>query len=106
MPCCAFAAFLFGQLIVGCAAVKRRVLGTRAQTRLHSNATVEWRLLESAGATAPAIRPRLLRRRRLSMPIFALAALLELALLFGAICSVRTHLAHAHHETVDATIPH
>lgn len=106
MPCCAFAAFLFSQLIVGCAAVKRLVVGTRAQTRLQSNAAVEWRLLESGCATAPAIRPKLLRSIRLSMPIFALAALIELALVFGAIYSLRTHLGHAHHETVDATIPH
>jgi hypothetical protein len=100
MPCCALAAFLFGQLIVGCAAVKRRVLGGRAQTRLPSNAAVEWRLSESGGATASVIRPTLPRPRRLSMPIFALAVLIELALLWGAIHGVRTHLAHVHHETV------
>ncbi|HVO28031.1 MAG TPA: hypothetical protein VMW56_30875 [Candidatus Margulisiibacteriota bacterium] len=86
--------------------MRRLVLGAHARTRVPRNAAVEWRLVESAGATAAALRPTLLRPRRWSMPAFALAALIELALLFGAIYSVRTHLAHVHHEPVDASIPH
>ena len=107
MPCCAFAAFLFSQLVIGCAAVRRLVLGARAETRLQSNPPVEWRLLESGGATtASGIRPPLRRARRVSVSIVALAAVIELALLLGTIYSVRTHLGHAHHETVGATSSH
>jgi hypothetical protein len=102
MPCCAFAAFLFSQLVLGVAAVKRIVLGARAENRSQTNAAVEWRLVGSGGAAA-VIRPTSWRGRRLSVPIFALAALIELAALCGAIYGVRTHLGHAHHESVDAT---
>ena len=103
MPCCAFAAFLFSQLILGVAAVRRIVLGARAESRAHANVAVEWRLPESGGAAAAVIRPTSLRPRRLSVPIFALAALIELAVLCGAIYGVRAHLGHTHHESVDAT---
>ncbi len=106
MPCCAFAAFLFSQLILAVAAVKRIVFGARAETRSQTNAAVEWRLLESGGAAAvSALRPALWRPRHLSMAIFTLAALIELALLCGAIYGVGMHLGHAHHEAVDPSSP-
>ena len=101
MPCCAFAAFLFSQLILGVAAVRRIVLGARAESRSQTNAAVEWRLLGSGGAAM--IQPTSWRPRRLSLPIFALAALIELAVLCGAIYGVRAHLGHTHHESADAT---
>ena len=104
MPCCAFAAFLFSQLILGVAAVRRIVLGAREESRAQTNAAVEWRLPESGGAAAASvIRPASWRPRRLSVPIFALAALIELAVLCGAIYGVRAHLGHTHHESIDAT---
>jgi hypothetical protein len=97
MPCCAFAAFLFSQLVLGLAAIKRIVLPSRAESRAQTNAVVEWRLAEPGRtASSSAIR----RPRRLSMPIVALAALLELALLCGTIYSVRVHLGHVHHDAV------
>ena len=96
MPCCAFAAFLFSQLVLGLAAIKRIVLPSRTESRAQTNAVVEWRLAEPGGASSSAIP----RPRRLSMPIFALAALLELALLCGTIYSVRVHLGHVHHDAV------
>jgi hypothetical protein len=106
MPCCAFAAFLFSQLILAVAAVKRVVFGARAETRSQTNAAVEWRLQESGGAAAvSAPRPVLWRPRRSSMAIFTLAALIEVALLCGALYAVGMHLGHAHHETGGATSP-
>ena len=99
MPCCAFAAFLFGQLVLGFAVIKRAVLGRNAESERQTNAAVEWRLGEH-GRSTPS--KTLWRPRRLAMPLFALAALLEIALLFGAIYGVRAHLGHAHHEVVEA----
>lgn len=102
MPCCAFAAFLLSQLIFGFAAVRRVVLGARAETRSQTNAPVEWRLGAGRAAATPVIRATRWRPCRLSIPSFILAAVIELALLCGAIYGARMHLGHAHHETVDA----
>ena len=93
MPCCAFAAFLLSQLVLGFAVIKR------AEHGWQTNAAVEWRLEEHGRSTPSKTR---WRPRRLAMPLFALAALLEIALVFGAIYGVRAHLGHAHHEMVEA----
>jgi hypothetical protein len=103
MPCCAFAAFLFSQVILGIAAVKRIVPGARAGGRVQTNAAVEWRLPESGGAAAASvIRPASLRRLRI--PILTVA-LIELVLLCGALYGVRAHLGHAHHDVVEIPSP-
>ena len=107
MPCCAFAAFLFSQMVLGLAAIKRIVPGLRADARSQTNPAVEWRLAAPGGAAPPsAIRKTPWHPRRLSLRLFALAAVLELALLCGAIYGVRAHLGHVHYEPVDAASHH
>ena len=100
MPCCAFAAFVIGQFILAYAAVKRTLFGVVVDER---NAAVEWRL-DAPIAAAP--RPALLRSRR-AIGGLALAAAVELLLIFGAIHGLTEHLRHgadhaAHVHTQEA----
>jgi len=110
MPCCAFAAFIAGQLLLALGAIRRIVGGRDAagDDRSAVNETVEWRLERAARSPedrAPAAgTPKATwRPGRLAVPIFALAALIELALVFGALYGVRAHFGHVHHNTVEAS---
>ena len=100
MPCCAFAAFLLGQLLLGLAALKRLLLGRSAAADAPLNVVVEWRLAPAAAgphaagphAAAPVLSTR--RRHRVWTWSLAGAAVLEAALLLGAIQFARTHFLH------------
>jgi hypothetical protein len=93
MPCCAFAAFLLGQLLLGLAALKRVFLGRSAAADVPLNAAVEWRLLPATGSS-PNTPSRGWPRRRVWTWTFAAAALIEAALVVGAIQLARTHFLH------------
>lgn len=84
MPCCAFAAFILGQILIGFDAVKRFVLGR--STPAVVNPATEWRL---GAPTAVA------SRSRYSLKWFAIAAPIEIALVLGAGYGLRAHRDHA-----------
>ena len=92
MPCCALAACIIGQFILAYHAMKRMVLGESADdTR---NATVEWRLGdELAPSVAADTRPIWLRSRR-ALGGLAIAAAIELLLVFGGMYAVFSHFGH------------
>lgn len=91
MPCCAFAAFILGQILIGLDGFKRFVL-RRDTSILADNAATEWRLLDNRSL---ATLPRGFFAGR-SMRWIAIAASLEVALAIGAIYGVRAHLLHHH----------
>jgi len=93
MPCCAFAAFLLGQLLLGLAALKR-LLGRSSAADAPLNAAVEWRLAPAGAATVCATPARRWPRRRAWTWTFAGAAVLEAAVLLGAIQFARAHFLH------------
>ena len=84
MPCCAFAAFILGQILIGFDAVKRFVFGRSTPTVI--NPATEWRL----GAPPVPSRPRY------SFKWFAVAAPIEIALVLGAGYGLHLHKNHAH----------
>jgi hypothetical protein len=91
MPCCAFAAFIVSQIVLGFAAIKRSVLGPGDDLNdVSSNPATEWRLI--GGAPALPLRPR----RRVGLPTLALAASVEIMLAAGAVYGYHLH-AHHHH---------
>jgi hypothetical protein len=95
MPCCAFAAIIVAQLLVGVRAVKRALFGGADQGLEMRNPAVEWRLGPSGAmplAVARRSSGRLWGRR--SLRGFALAAALELMIAVGAIYGLATHLGH------------
>src|SRR5215475_9106014 len=85
MPCCAFAAFILGQILIGLDAVKRFVLGR--STPIVVNPATEWRLGAPVAAS----------RSRYSLKWFAIAAPIEIALVLGA-----GYGLHAHHQAHEA----
>ena len=92
MPCCAFAACIVGQLILGFVAVKRALLGGASGAAAAQNAVVLWRL-DSPAAPAPAPAPRRAwRGARRRVRNLALVAALEVLLILGAVYGVREHL--------------
>jgi len=89
MRCCALIAALFGQLILAYHAMKRALFGETER-----NASVEWRLdAQPAPALAVDSRPRWLRSRR-ALGGLALAAALELLLVFGGVYAIVEHFGH------------
>jgi len=94
MPCCALIAALFGQLILAYHAMKRALFGASEE-----NAAVEWRLdAPRAPALAVAPRPVWLRSRR-AIGGLALAAALELLLVFGGAYAIVEHFGgHGSHH--------
>jgi hypothetical protein len=93
MPCCAFAACIVGQILLALAAVKRALLGRGSAIEVR-NAAVEWRLDAPAAAiVAPPARVAWLRSRRAAGGL-ALAAALEIALVFGALYGLAEHAGH------------
>jgi hypothetical protein len=95
MPCCAFAACIVAQLLLGARAIKRAIFGQRAGEAAARNLAVEWRLDSAAAASLELAPPsnRWLMSRR-SLRGLALAAALEVAIVFGAIYEVVEHLGH------------
>ncbi len=95
MPCCAFAAFIISQIVLGFGAIKRFVL--RSGDSLDdapSNPATEWRLI--GGAPVPAASAR----RRLGIRTLAFAASIEILLAVGAVYGYRAHTQHRHHHDV------
>jgi len=95
MPCCAFAAIIVAQLLVGARAVKRALFGGADEGLEMRNPVVEWRL-SPAGVMPLAVAPRSPGRLwgRRSLRGFALAAALELMIAVGAIYGLVAHLGH------------
>ncbi len=94
MPCCAFAAFLLGQFLLGLAALKRLLFGRSTAAEVPLNAAVEWRLVPAGGSPVCAAPASGWSRRRVWTWSLAGAAVLEAALLVGAIQFARTHFLH------------
>lgn len=95
MPCCAFAACIVAQLILGVRAVKRALFGGAADAFTARNSAVEWRLDSAAATSVDVASPSLawLRDRR-SLRFLVLAAGFEVVIVVGAIYGVVEHLGH------------
>jgi hypothetical protein len=90
MPCCAFAAFIISQIVLGFGAIKRFLL--RSDDSLDeapNNPATEWRLI--GGAPALTVAPV----RRFGMRTLALAASIEILLAVGAVYGYHVH-SHEH----------
>ena len=94
MPCCAFAAFIVSQVVLGFGVIKRFIL--RSGDTLDdapSNPATEWRLIGAAPAlTAPQ------SSRRLGLRTLAIAASIEIILAIGAAYGYHLHTHHHHHR--------
>jgi hypothetical protein len=89
MPCCAFAAFIISQIVLGFGAVKKFVLRSRDDLDdSPNNPATEWRLI--GGAPALATQPA----GRFGIPTLALAASIEILLTLGAVYGYHTHTHH------------
>ncbi len=96
MPCCAFAAFILSQVVLGFGVIKRFVL--RSVDTLDdaaSNAATEWHLIGAAPALAAPDS-----RRRLGLRALAIAASIEILLALGAAYGYRLHTRHLHHDDI------
>lgn len=92
MPCCAFAAFIVSQIVLGFGVVKKLVLrsGDSADEAPNNPAT-EWRLI--GGAPAIAATPI----RRFGIRALALAASIEIVIAAGAAYGYHLHMHHQQH---------
>jgi hypothetical protein len=93
MPCCALAAFIVSQIVLGVGAIKKFVL--RSGDSLEdapSNPPTEWRLI--GGAPAPAAPSR----RRFTVRALAIAGSIEILLAIGAAYGYHLHTHHHHHD--------
>src|SRR5579871_433827 len=89
MPCCAFAAFIISQIVLGFGAIKRFVLRSDdSLDELADNPATEWRLI-SAGSVNT-----LAPTRRFGIRTVALAASIELLLAAGAAYGYHAHTHH------------
>jgi len=98
VPCCAFAAFIVGQILIGLDAIKHTFgFSTNA---VADNPATQWRL--NAPAHAMVAAPR-----RFGPRWVAAVALIELVLIAAGAYGLRTHLGHAAHRShaVMARIP-
>jgi hypothetical protein len=91
MPCCAFAAFIVGQILLGFDALKRFVFGGSFGVEVADNPATEWRLDGVASAAGP---DKTIHRRGPGARWFAVAAVIEMALLFGGAYGIRSHFQH------------
>jgi hypothetical protein len=93
MPCCAFAAFIVSQIVLGFGTIKRFLLRSGDNTDdAPNNPATEWRLI--GDTPAPAGPPR----RRFGVRAFALVASLEILLAAGAGYGYHVHFHHHHHH--------
>jgi hypothetical protein len=105
MPCCAFAAFIVSQIVLGFGAVKKFLLrsGDSTADDVLSNPATEWRLI--GGAPALAAPPA----RRFGIRTLVFAASIEIVLVVGAAYGYHLHSHHHHHHDLAsvarATIP-
>lgn len=100
MPCCAFAAFILSQIVLGFGVVKRLVLRSGdAISDAPINPATEWRLI---GSTPEVPGPS---SRRLGLRTIALAASIEIALGFGAIYGYHRHTQHHHQSSFASAYP-
>ena len=86
MPCCALAAFILGQVLIGLDGIKR-FFGIAASATPNNPAT-EWRLNR--------IAPARNSRPRLGVRWAAVVAILEIALVAGGAYGLRAHFGHGH----------
>ena len=86
MPCCALAAFILGQILIGLDGIKR-FFGI-AVSAVPDNPATEWRL---GTITAP---PK--SSPRLGFRWAAVVAVFEIALLAGGAYGLRAHFGHGH----------
>jgi len=105
MPCCAFAAFIVSQIVLGFGTVKKFLLrsGDSTADDIPSNPATEWRLI--GGAPALAATPV----RRFGIRTLAFVASIEIVLAVGAAYGYHVHAHHHHHHdlasVVSAAIP-
>ena len=100
MPCCAFAAFILGQIVLGFGVVKRLLL--RSGDTINDvpvNPATQWRLI---GSTSEVSVPS---GRRLALRTIAFAASVEIALGFGAIYGYHLHTHHHHQSPLASAYP-
>jgi hypothetical protein len=99
MPCCAFAAFIISQIVLGFGAIKRFVLRRDdALDEAPRNPATEWRLIGAAPVRAAS------PGRRFGIRTLALAASIEILLAVGAAYGYHQH-AHHHHHHDAASVP-
>jgi hypothetical protein len=104
MPCCAFAAFILSQIIVGLAAIKNFVLNRPADSleSIPDNPATEWRLVRDT-ATMPSITATSGSTLRLPLGLsfrtIAIAASIEVLLVSGSAYGL---LLHRHHHQAAA----
>ena len=90
MPCCAFAAFILGQVILAIGAIKRSVFGTSIDGLPASNAVVAWSLGQAH--PAPVTRGGIaLGRGRMLVA----AACIEVLIIAGAVYGIASP-SHSH----------
>jgi hypothetical protein len=92
MPCCAFAAFIISQIVLGLGAIKRFVL--RSGDSLEpapNNPATEWRLNGNPPALA-------VPTRRFGLRTLAFAASIEILLTVGSVYGYHQHTHHHHHQ--------
>jgi hypothetical protein len=99
MPCCAFAAFIISQIVLGFGAIKRLVLRRDdALDEAPRNPATEWRLI----GAAPVLESS--PGRHFGIRTFAFAASIEILLAVGAVYGYYQH-AHHHHHHDAASVP-
>src|ERR1700682_1189492 len=95
MPCCAFAAFILSQVVLGFGAIKGFVLRSDdAFDDALNNSATEWRLIGGAPAIAAP------SSRGFGLRILAIAASIELLLAIGAAYGYHLHAHHHHHHSL------
>ena len=94
MPCCALAAFILGQILIGLDGIKR-FLGI-AVAATPDNPATEWRL--------GSITPQRKSSSRLGFRWAAIVAVIEIALVAGGAYGLRAHFGHTFHDTNPAQI--
>jgi hypothetical protein len=86
VPCCALAAFILGQVLIGLDGIKR-FFGI-APSATPNNPATEWRL---NSITLPRKSPR-----QLGVRWAAVVGILEIALVAGGVYGLRAHFGHGH----------
>ena len=96
MPCCAAAAFIIAQVMLGVDALRRFFFGS-GSAAVAGNPATEWRL--DAPALALPKSSRILTPRRI-----AIAAVIEIVILAGGGYELHAHFSGHHHHHAVATL--